>query len=72
MKISTSEYHIIAIFNQKEKDSGLLNYLELKMPFFGTSFSNDKLTWQVETKNVDKFYSLIKKYQDKNRQTSLF
>ena len=67
MKITETDEHIIAIFNQSERASGLLSYLEQKMPFFGTSFSNDQLTWKVETKNVEKFYSLIKRFQDRNR-----
>jgi len=72
MKIQNTEYYIIVTFTPREKASGLPAFLEQKMPFFGTSFSEDRLTWQIDTAYIEKFHTLIKKYQAKNSQMKLF
>jgi hypothetical protein len=72
MKIKESNSYIIVVFSNREKEWGLTNYLEKEMPFLGVNFSEDKLTWQIDVDNIEKFYRLIKKFENKNRQISLF
>lgn len=72
MKIVETGDHIIATFTVREKESGLLDHLEVKMPLIGTNYSEDRLIWKVNNNNKDKFLRLVKKFNADNAQLRLF
>jgi len=72
MKLLEAGDHILATFTAREKESGLLDHLEVKMPPIGTNYSEDRLVWRVNNNTKDKFLRLIKKFNADNAQQSLF
>lgn len=72
MKISKHETHIIVAFTQREKDSGLTEYLESRINIFDVSISEDKSIWKVRNSKTERFINLIHQYQRRNSQLSLF
>ncbi len=72
MKIIEFTDHIVATFTIKEREIGLVDLVEEKMPLFGINYSDDKLIWKVANNNKEKFLRVVKKFEADNSQTSLF
>lgn len=71
MRIENDELFFRVIFTEKERESGLINNMEEKLPRFGRFFSDDKLEWYIENRHRDLFTRLINQHLN-SPQLSLF